>query len=118
MKNYDLEKGYIKTEQRIIKHHEGKPENERKVIADYPYDECETVETYIPFTQTELAQREIAKLKDNLTKTDYQAIKFAEGLLTASEYEPIKEQRQDWRNEINKLEVRAKEIIGEQNENL
>lgn len=46
----------------------------------------------------------IAELKQLLASTDYQAIKFAEGQLTKEEYEPIKLQRQEWRNEINSLE--------------
>lgn len=55
-------------------------------------------------------KREIAKLKDKLQKTDYKAIKFAEGLISEEEYAPIKEQRQAWRNEINKLEEELKEL--------
>lgn len=46
----------------------------------------------------------IAQLKQNLANTDYQAIKFAEGRMTAEEYAPIGEQRQQWRDEINRLE--------------
>lgn len=49
-------------------------------------------------------EEKIATLKQNLSDTDYQAIKFAEGWLTAEEYEPIKLQRQAWRDEINTLE--------------
>lgn len=50
------------------------------------------------------AAQQIASLKAQLTATDYQAIKYAEGWLTAEEYEPIKAQRQAWRDEINRLE--------------
>ena len=46
----------------------------------------------------------ISQLKDNLADTDYQAIKYAEGWITDEEYEPLKLQRQAWRNEINMLE--------------
>lgn len=49
--------------------------------------------------------KELVELKAELTKTDYQAIKFAEGWLTAVEYEPIKAQRQVWRARINELET-------------
>ena len=45
-----------------------------------------------------------------LQQTDYKAIKFAEGLLTASEYAPVREQRNAWRNEINKLEQDLKAL--------
>lgn len=48
---------------------------------------------------------QITALKQNLADTDYKAIKFAEGLLTAEEYEPTKVQRQAWRDEINTLEA-------------
>jgi hypothetical protein len=47
----------------------------------------------------------IEELKQKLTETDYQAIKYAEGVLTEEEYAPIKAQRQEWRAEINKLEA-------------
>ena len=39
-----------------------------------------------------------------LRNTDYQALKFAEGQITAADYEAIKVQRQAWRDEINRLE--------------
>lgn len=51
---------------------------------------------------------EIEDLKQKLFDTDYQAIKYAEGQLSEDEYQPIKEQRQAWRDEINKLEVEQK----------
>jgi hypothetical protein len=43
-------------------------------------------------------------LKRQLSATDYQAIKFAEGMMTEEEYAPIRTQRQAWRDEINMLE--------------
>lgn len=50
---------------------------------------------------------EIAELKAKLAATDYQAIKYAEGVLSAEEYEPTKIIRQEWRDRINELEVNA-----------
>ena len=50
---------------------------------------------------------EIAKFKDKLEATDYQAIKYAEGILSDVEYAEMKEQRQTWRNRINELEAIA-----------
>ena len=47
---------------------------------------------------------EVRQLKQNLLDTDYKAIKFAEGWITAEEYAPTKAQRQEWRNRINELE--------------
>lgn len=52
----------------------------------------------------ECFEGEIAVLKQSLAETDYQAIKFAEGLITESEYAEIKAKRQAWRDEINELE--------------
>lgn len=46
----------------------------------------------------------INKLKHLLYESDYKAIKYAEGLLSEEEYNPIKIQRQQWRDEINQLE--------------
>lgn len=52
----------------------------------------------------------VGELKRNLSKTDYQAIKYGEGLLTEEEYSPIKAQRQAWRDEINALENELKAV--------
>jgi hypothetical protein len=49
-------------------------------------------------------EAEINNLKHELAKTDYQAIKYAEGWLTEEEYAPIKAERQAMRNRINELE--------------
>lgn len=46
----------------------------------------------------------IFELKMKLADTDYQAIKFAEGAMTAAEYAPYKADRAKWRAEINELE--------------
>ena len=46
----------------------------------------------------------IDQLKEKLSSTDYQAIKFMEGVLSEEEYAPIRAQRQEWRAEINRLE--------------
>lgn len=47
---------------------------------------------------------QIDALKEHLKDTDYQAIKYAEGELTESEYAPMKQQRKAWREEIRELE--------------
>lgn len=47
---------------------------------------------------------QINQLKQKLADTDYKAIKFAEGELSAEEYEETKEQRRQWRIQINILE--------------
>ena len=47
----------------------------------------------------------INQLKKLLADTDYQAIKYAEGMISENDYQPIKAQRQAWRDEINQLEL-------------
>ena len=46
----------------------------------------------------------IAELKRKLSETDYQAIKYAEGFISETDYAPMKAQRQAWRDEINEIE--------------
>lgn len=48
---------------------------------------------------------QIEELKQKLSDTDYIACKIAEGSATVEEYAYMIEQRQAWREEINKLEV-------------
>lgn len=61
------------------------------------------------YTASELAKinakKRIAELKAKLEATDYKAIQKAEGIITAEEYEPIRLQRNAWREEINAIEV-------------
>lgn len=49
-------------------------------------------------------EQEIWSLKEQLQESDYKAIKFAEGWISAEDYAPIKAQRQEWRERINELE--------------
>ena len=51
------------------------------------------------------ASLRIEILKFKLQKTDYKAIKYAEGLLTEEEYAQTKAERQAMRDEINRLEA-------------
>ena len=53
-------------------------------------------------------KQRIAELKRNLKDTDYLALKCVEGELSIADYTPIKEQRRQWRAEINSLEVKLK----------
>ena len=48
--------------------------------------------------------REIEGLKRQLADTDYKAIKYAEGWITAEDYAPTKAERQSIRNRINELQ--------------
>ena len=56
------------------------------------------------FDQSIRKYERIDELKKQLADTDYLAIKFAEGELTAEEFAPMKAQRKAWRAEINELE--------------
>ena len=49
------------------------------------------------------APEQIAILKQQLADTDYKAIKYAEGLISAEDYAETKAQRQGGRDEINAL---------------
>lgn len=131
----DLEKGYLKKdviETDIPEQEEVVEEWHYEAIKEYPnggkilekvidvegkpyipaHTEREEIWVYIPYTENELermaAEREIAELKAKLRDTDYQAIKYAEGMYTLTEYAPIREQRQAWRDRINHLEERIK----------
>ena len=57
--------------------------------------------------------KQINELKSNLYNTDYKAIKYAEGLISYSEYLPTLQERKAWREEINKLEVELKALQSE-----
>lgn len=86
-------------------------------VIDLPEDLVEKVsDTYhytfkyedgkiVEYKNTErIINGKIHELKFKLAETDYQAIKFAEGLITESDYAEVKAQRQAWRDEINELE--------------
>ena len=51
----------------------------------------------------------IERLKDELHASDYKAIKHSEGLISDEDYQPIKEERQLIRAEINKVEAMTEE---------
>ena len=61
------------------------------------------------YTESELTiaykKKRIAELKSLLQSTDYQAIKYAEGFISEEDYLPIKQARQEYRNQINELET-------------
>lgn len=129
LQEYDLSKGYIKPDKRFVAHREAVEAVEEvghyETIEEYPnggkgvkwvvdvpavkakeaYDEYEDVNIYIPYTAAQLAAIEISELKKQLAATDYKAIKYAEGLISAADYAETKAQRQAWRERINALEA-------------
>lgn len=74
----------------------------QKFIYDKDNDEILNNPNYIENRQE--IETEIESFKKMLNDTDYKAIKYAEGIIPEEEYKEIREQRQLWRNEINKLE--------------
>lgn len=62
------------------------------------------LERYEDTPDEEIKEERIGELKKLLADTDYQAIKYAEGRITEEEYAPISQQRQAWRDEINRLQ--------------
>lgn len=125
-----MEKGYYKN---VIKkiHHDAIPaipeqahyevekvyENggkDLKKVIDVPavegkeaWDEEVIEKVWVNYTQKELDDLRIAELKQLLADSDYKAIKYAEGLISASEYAPIKAMRESYRAEINMLEAKT-----------
>ena len=68
----------------------------------------ERIFVYLPNTYLVRIRKIIAEmrmLKSKLRNTDYKAIKFAEGELSAAEYCETKNQRKAWRERINELEA-------------
>lgn len=49
--------------------------------------------------------RLINEYKRKLFETDYKAIKYAEGLISETDYAPIKAERENYRKAINSLEI-------------
>lgn len=55
-------------------------------------------------TEEEKKKIRIYELKSLLASSDYKALKYAEGWISEEEYKETKEQRQQWRDEINEIE--------------
>ncbi|MBO7695186.1 MAG: hypothetical protein J6T10_21400 [Methanobrevibacter sp.] len=50
---------------------------------------------------------DIIELKAHLKSSDYKILKYIEGQLSYDEYNTLKEQRQNWRDEINRIESQS-----------
>ncbi len=72
--------------------------NENGIVRDMTPDEEAQI-------NAEFTADRINELKQKLQDTDYKAIKYAEGWISAEEYESVRLQRQAWREEINSLEA-------------
>ena len=104
---------------RTIKEYPNGGKDVEKVIdvVGQPYiaehDEVEDILVYKPYSEQEIKviknNNRIIELKQKLQETDYKAIKYSEGELSAEEYAETKAQRRAWREEINKLEEELKD---------
>ena len=57
-------------------------------------------------------ETEILKLKKELAASDYKAIKYAEGEISATDYAPIREERRALRARIRALETEINVLKG------
>lgn len=127
----DFSKGYLQEEQLFIRRHEAVEAIEEKghyeTVMEYPnggkdvewvvdipaveakeaYDEFETIQRFIAFTEAQLNAMRISELKQKLNKTDYCIVKIAEGSATFEEYAETIENRKKWRKEINDIEANS-----------
>ena len=129
----DREKGYIEYIKETV-HHDEVPYVEEvghyETVAEYPnggkdvewvvdtpgsqhqeaYDEEVTVGIYKLYTEEDLEYREctnkVFEYKQKLIDTDYLAIKHSEGVISDEDYEPIKVQRQEYRDKVNMYQNR------------
>lgn len=74
--------------------------NENGIIREMTEEEIKAIQP----SEKERKASKILELKQLLADSDYKAIKYAEGLISESDYSLIKAQRQAWRDEINELE--------------
>lgn len=91
------------------------------VIPVEAHDEEEKIYIFKKYTAEELKENkrkqeindinsQITKLKNNLSSTDYKAIKYAEGYYTEEEYSTIKIERENIRIKIRSLEEELENI--------
>ena len=63
-----------------------------------------TSEDFMP-TQKEINETKIARLKSELSATDYKTLKYVDGALSESEYAEVRAYRAELRRQINELEA-------------
>ena len=83
------------------------------------HEEVENIMVYTPYTEEEILERKqkeefeqklldlngnIDRLKKCLADTDYKTLKYIEGFISSEDFEPIKLERQGWRDQINQYE--------------
>ena len=139
----NLEYGKLEVKEEII-HHEAIKGTEEighyEVVAEYPnggkdiewivdtprieaqnaYDEVFTYQIYVPYTENYITQKQyekdIQECQNSLAETDYQVLKYMEGLYTEEEFIPIKEYRQSLRHKINVTRNKLRDLHKEEQE--
>lgn len=140
----DLSMGYLTLEHEVIYHdaiEEVKEEGHYEIVAEYPnggqdvewiidtpategkdaWEETIEYQIYHLYTDAEIKiqrlEEQIEYAQKELNKSDFQAIKYAEGLYTEEQYTPIREARQILRNKINEARHEIERIQRETQEN-
>ena len=81
-------------------------EDNQKICYDWtelrePYTDVEPLE----HAKARYSLTAISTLKSLLAQTDYEAIKYAEGVTTAAQFANLKAAREAWRTAINSIQV-------------
>ena len=94
------------------------PYNYTKVKIDDKYSDCQSCDFNedLTFNSSKYNSRKekeknielINEYKQKLSDSDYKAIKYAEGLISETDYAPIKAERENYRKAINSLEISLK----------
>lgn len=132
IENPDLTKGYLVEEEIFVKHHEAieaaAEVGHYEVVKEYPnggkdvefivetpaieakdaWDEYETIQRFVPYTEEALMNMRIGELKGFLFDTDYNILKIIEGATTLQECAGVIAKRAAWRKEINELEEKLR----------
>lgn len=79
-------------------------------VDDMPQEAVEPTEEELRILHNGECLSEIGRLKGELAESDYKAIKYAEGWISAEEYAEVRAERQKIRDRINELESEINDI--------
>lgn len=80
-----------------------RPVTEEEISAHAQQKEQALIDKQLKDRKQELLTQ-IASIRQLLEQSDYKQSKWLDGALSEEEYAPIRTQRQEWRDEINRLE--------------
>ena len=92
---------YIPKDNEIVKDFDGLQEDETFWM--YTWDDEQNIILNSELKALKINSGRIQKLQVLLKESNQKAIEFAAGEITAAEFKPIKKQRQQWRDELNKV---------------